>query len=94
MKEKWIETLNIMGKGDIYQEEYADIIKLCIRCSRDSMRLKPVERNMTTKENKIFGGGITHVEIGNLLEDFKTDILGTLKMQLDIMKAKKKQAES
>ena len=41
MKEQWIETLNIMGKGDIYQEEYDDIIKLCIRCSRGSTRLKP-----------------------------------------------------
>lgn len=42
MKEKWIETLNIMVKGDIYQEDYADIIKLCIRCSRGSTRLKSV----------------------------------------------------
>ena len=41
MKEQWIETLNIIGKGDIYQEEYADIIKLCIRSSRGSTRLKP-----------------------------------------------------
>lgn len=40
VKEQWIETLNMMGKGDIYQEEYANIIKLCIRCSRGSMRLK------------------------------------------------------
>ena len=32
MKEKWVETLNIMGKWDIYQEEYDEIIALCIRC--------------------------------------------------------------
>ena len=49
MKEQWVETLNIMGKGDIYQENYADIINLCIRCSRGSTRLKPVEPDMTTK---------------------------------------------
>lgn len=30
------------------------------------------------------------MEIGNLLEDFKTDILGTLTMQLDILQAKQK----
>lgn len=48
MKDQWIETLNTMGKGDIYQEDYADIIKLCIRCSRGNTRLKPVERDMTT----------------------------------------------
>lgn len=49
---------------------------------------------MITRDNKISGGGITRTEIGNLLEDFKTDILGTLTMQLDIMKAKHKQAEA
>ena len=32
------------------------------------------------------------MEIGNLLEDFKTDILGTLTTQLDVMQAKQKQA--
>lgn len=74
MKEQWVETLNIMGKCDIYQEEYADIIKLCIRSSRGRTRLKPAERDMTTRDNKISGGGITHVELGNLLEDFKIDI--------------------
>lgn len=40
MKEQWIETLNIMGKGDIYQENFADIIDLCIRSSRGSTRIK------------------------------------------------------
>jgi len=88
MKDQWIETLNIMGKGDIYQEDYANIINLCIRCSRGSTRLQPVERDMTTRDSKISGGSITRAEIGNLLEDFETNILGTLKTQLDIMQAK------
>ena len=33
------------------------------------------------------------VELGNLLENFKTDILSTLNSQLDTIKAKKKQDE-
>ena len=32
MKDEWVETLNLMGKGDIYQETYDEIIQLCIRC--------------------------------------------------------------
>lgn len=32
------------------------------------------------------------MEIGNLLEDFKMEILGTLTMQLDVLQAKQKQA--
>jgi len=55
MKDQWIETLNIMGRGDIYQEKYANIINLCIRCSRGSTRLKLEERDMTTRDNKISG---------------------------------------
>ena len=56
--------------------------------------MKLAERDMTTRDNKISGGGITHAEIGNLLEDFKIDILGTLTTQLDIMQAKQKQVEA
>ena len=37
--------------------------------------------------------GVTRTEIGNLLENFKTNILGTLGSQLDTFKAKKRQEE-
>jgi len=94
MKEQWIETLNIMGKGDIYQENFANIIDLYIRNSRGSTRLKPTEHDRFTRDNKIFAEGVTHAEIGNLLENFISDILGTLTTQLDIMQAKQKQAET
>ena len=40
MKDEWVETLNLMGKGDIYQETYDDIVLLCIRCSRGSSQTK------------------------------------------------------
>ena len=88
MKDQWVETLNILGKGDIYQEDYDNIIDLCIRCSRGSTSLKPAVCNAITRDNKAAGGSITRVKIGNLLEDFKTDIMGTLTTQLDIMQAK------
>lgn len=94
MKEQWVETLNIMGKGDIYQENFTGIIGLCIRSSRGSTRLKPTERDMIKTNNKISDGGITCAKIDNVLEDFKIDILGTLTTQLDIMQAKQKQAEA
>lgn len=94
MKEQWIETLNIMGKGDIYQEDFANIIDLCIRSSRGTASLKPVEHDRFTRDNKIYGEGVTSTEIGNLLENFKTNILGTLTTQLDTTQAKQKQAET
>jgi len=87
MKEQWIETLNIMGKRDIYEEDFSNIIDLCIRSSQGSTRLKPIEHYRFIRDNKI-SRGVTCAEIGNLLENFKTDILGTLTTQLDIMQAK------
>ena len=49
---------------------------------------------MITRDNKTSNEGVTRAKIGNLLEDFKIDILGTLKTQFDIMQAKQKQAEA
>jgi len=94
MKEQWIETLNIMGKGDIYQENFADIIDLCIRSLRGSTRLKLAEHDRFVRDNKISIEGVTRAEIKNLLENSKTDILGTLTTQLDVMQAKQKQMEA
>jgi hypothetical protein len=36
----------------------------------------------------VTSGSVTRVEIGNILENFKTDILGTLTMQLNVLQAK------
>ena len=94
MKYQWVETLNIMGKGDIYQESYADIIDFCIRSSKGNTGLKVAEHDVITRENKTSNESVTRAEIGNLLEDFKTYILGTLTTQFDIMQAKQKQAEA
>jgi len=66
---------------------------LCIRSSQGSTRLKSVDHDRFTRDNKI-SRGVTRAEIGNLLENFKTDILGTLTMQLDIMQVKHKQVEA
>jgi len=52
-----------------------------------------VEHDRFTRDKKISREAITHAKIRNLLENFKTDILGTLTTQLDIMQAKQKQVE-
>lgn len=61
MKEQWIQTLNIMGKGDIYQENFVDIIDLCIRISRGSTRIKPAEYDRFVRDNKILTEGVTRL---------------------------------
>lgn len=42
-------------------------------------------------QNKIVANAITRFDLGNLLENFKIDILNTISDQLDTMKIKQKQ---
>lgn len=67
-----------MRKEDISQEYYDEIIRLCIRCSRGSTCTGARSRDPMSRGNKPHNGDITRMEIGNLLEDLKKDILGTL----------------
>jgi len=46
-----------------------------------------------TRNSNITSGSVTRAKIGNLLENFKTNILGTLTTQLDVLQVKHKQAE-
>jgi protein-tyrosine-phosphatase len=93
MKYEWVEMLNLMGKGDIYQENYDGIVLLCIRCSRRSSRTKSGMRTLLTRNSNITSGGVTRAEVANLLEKFKTDILRTLNTQLDVLQAKQKKTK-
>lgn len=35
-------------------------------------------------------GGVTKVELGNLFKNFKTDIMGTIRSQIDVLNIKRK----
>ena len=37
-------------------------------------------------------GGATHAEIGNLLENFKTEMMSSISSEIDVLKEKQKQA--
>jgi len=92
MKEEWVETLNLMGKGDIYHEDYDEIICLCITCSWGSAHTRATSLDPMSRESKLHSGGVAQMDISNLMEYFKTDILGTLTTQLDVLQAKQKLA--
>jgi hypothetical protein len=48
-------------------------------------------REFVNKNTKVpTFGGVTRIKLGNLLENFKIDILGTIGSQLDTLKIKKK----
>jgi len=91
-----------MASGDIYQKNFETISELCRTYSRSKGKTaksvrEPVNKNTKTSTS----GGVTKVELGNLLDNFKTDLLGTIKTdllgtidsQLDTLKIKRKQEE-
>ena len=83
-----------MASGDIYQKNFETISELCRTYSRSKGKAtksvrEPVNKNTKTSTS----GGVTRVELGNLLDNFKTDLLGTIGSQLDTLKIKRKQED-
>jgi hypothetical protein len=95
VRDDCLDMLNMLGKGDISKESYEDIVNLCKRCSRGSTRNKSATRDTTfSRVQKSANGGATREEIGNLLEDFKTEMINSFASQIDTLQVKQKQAES
>eukprot|EP00253_Pinus_taeda_P005658 PITA_05658 len=91
VRDDYLDILNVMGKGDISNLLFEEIVELCQKYSRG--RSKIGKREVSSKAAKSAAGGITRAEIGNLLENFKTDLLSTLGTQVDVLKANKKKEE-
>ena len=90
--------LDLLGKGDISKESFEKIIELCKRYSRGSSR-----NNIWDKRDKLehdvfdimqnsSNGGASHAEIGNLLENFKTEMMSSISSKIDVLRVKQKQA--
>ena len=85
-----------MEVGDISHKTFAQIGEMCKNYSRSRGKVgknfrEPYSRNV--RGNIPSSGGVTRVELGNLLENFKTDILGAMGSQLDYLQANKRQDE-
>ena len=82
-----------MASGDISHKHFAQIGEMCRNYSRSRGKVgrnlwEPYNRNL--KGNTSSSGGFTRIELGNLLENFKTDILGAMDSQLDALHAKRR----
>ena len=79
-----MDVLNLMTFGDVSQRSFEDIIELCRKYSRSKEKIgKGVRATKST-------GSITRIELGNLLEKFKTYILETISAQIDSVNIKNK----
>jgi len=94
IRDEWIDILNMMGKGDISQLPLCDIAELCVHLSRGKSKIGKGPRDPSLiRANKSTTGSVSRAEIGNILDEFKTDIIGSLSEQLDTLKIQNKQKE-
>ena len=64
-----MDILNLMASGDVSQKSFEDIVEMCRKHSRSKAKVGKGVRVV-----KSSSGGITKLELGNLLENFKIDI--------------------
>eukprot|EP00253_Pinus_taeda_P030943 PITA_30943 len=91
IREEYLDDLNLMGKGDISTLPFKEIADLCEKYSRSKAKIG--KRAISSKATKSALASVTQAKIGNLLEEFKTDLLSTSGTQFDTLKAKKRQEE-
>jgi hypothetical protein len=90
-----LDMLNMLVKGNISKESYDEIVNLYKICSRGDARNRSNSRDTTfSRVQKSVSGGATRAKIGNLLEDFKTEMLSSFASQIDTLQIKKKQAKA
>ena len=91
IRDEWIYILNRMGKGDISQLPLRDIAELCVHLSSGNYKTRKGLRDPSLiRANKSATGSVSRAEIGNMLDELKTDILGSLSEQLDTLKIQNK----
>ena len=90
--EEYVEILNLMASRDVSHKSFEEITKLCRKYSRSRAEAGKNVREGPSRTSGTTGtSGVTRTELGNLLENFKTNILGTLSSQFDGLKTKKRQ---
>ena len=93
IRDDCIEVLNLLSSGDVHQKPFAGIADYCRRNSRGQAKTGKSPRDSFSRNTRQSLGTVTRIELGNLLENFKTYILSTISNQLDTLKLKKKQEE-
>ena len=88
IREDLLDTLNPLSGGDIYQLPYEDIKAVFRNHSRAARKKGSCSQPMASpsSSNTSMKG-----EIGNMLEDFESEMLQTLALQMDTVHIKRNQ---
>ena len=91
ISEEMIETLNILSGGDIYQQPYEIIKNFLWNHSREFR--KKGRASQSTSNTPSSSTFIKH-EIGNMLEDLKSDMLHKFSLKMDTIQVKRRREEA
>ena len=92
IKDEFLELLNLIGKGDVFQLSYDDVCELCIKYSRGISKAGKNSREVSS----LFSKSATRiedisVEIKVLFENFKYDFISSLNSQFNVLQVQKNQ---
>ena len=85
-----METIKMLFGEDIYQLSYENIKKLLKNHSRVVRRKSRDSQDLASSSSS---NTSIKIEIRNMLEDFKSEMLHTLSLQMDTMQIKRKKEE-
>ena len=88
---EYVDDVNLMGLSDISHFPFVEICELCRKYLRSRFKYGKGSIDALSRVTKSAGSGVTRARLGNLLENFKTNLLQTISMQLDTFKEKKNQ---
>jgi hypothetical protein len=80
---EYLDALNLMGARDVSQLAFPKVVGLCKKYSRGKAKTSRGQREILAKATKSASSGVTRSELGQLFEDFKTDLMNSLGSQLD-----------
>jgi len=75
IRDEWIDLLDLMSIGDLYQLSFEEICETCKHISRGRARV-----------SKSTSRSVSQGKLGNLFDDFKTKILRNLRKQVEMLR--------
>ena len=75
IRDEWIDLLDLMSRGDVYQLSFEEICETCKHISRGKARV-----------DKLASRSVSQDKLGNLFDDFKTKILSNITKQLEMLR--------
>ena len=80
IRDEWIDILNLISRGDVYELSFDEICETCKHISRGKARV-----SQSTSRS------VSQAKLGYLFNDFKTEILSNLTKNVEMLRIQNEQ---